>query len=313
METDRHFADGSEASTTRHIVSKFLESCPSRAEDVYYMHEQEVALPGIKNDHTLRHIVHRRIRELYGQNSWIIIAHPDEFYYHDPRLVAALAEKQEADFVYWYSLQVLPHPGEEVHSDQPLVQQRFQHFHHNFNHTGAPFMEPRMFKDNPEVEYTDVHYPLPVTGLKKPFNHMGHNWEEALQMLAEAYAKKRALGLVEGYLQAPVLLHYKVTAVDPSRYIMRWYESSDETYRYPFWAHRTHFNDEGMTAPVGLSFNVNRAEGFFVETYENFQNCTRFTGCLQHEPWAMSEVFRAQRRWVLQRENDDHESYGTCL
>lgn len=99
----------------------------------------------VKNDQTLRAVVHEKIRELYGHGRWIVLCHSDEFFYHDPRRIAAVASAASADHVFWYALHVLPHPSEQERYDrggkEPLVQMRFQHFHHNYRNKGHPWME----------------------------------------------------------------------------------------------------------------------------------------------------------------------------
>jgi hypothetical protein len=98
----------------------------------------------VKNDQTLRAVVHDKIRQIYGHGRWIVLCHSDEFFYHDPRRVAALASSAGADHVFWYALHVLPHPSERTRYEEDrasLVQKRFQHFHHNYRNRGHPWME----------------------------------------------------------------------------------------------------------------------------------------------------------------------------
>ena len=57
-----------------------------------------------KTDQTLRRVVHRRIRSVFGSGVWVMLCHPDEFFYHDPRTVAAAAQAEGADHVFWWAL-----------------------------------------------------------------------------------------------------------------------------------------------------------------------------------------------------------------
>jgi hypothetical protein len=57
-----------------------------------------------KTDQTLRRVVHRRIRSVFGSGVWVMLCHPDEFFYHDPRMVAAAAQAEGADHVFWWAL-----------------------------------------------------------------------------------------------------------------------------------------------------------------------------------------------------------------
>ena len=165
--------DGSPSSSSRIIIENFQAVCQDRARDIHYMHEIDkeatsrltldaiTGLPRtqeqldngrqsvlVKNDQTLRAVVHEKVRELYGHGRWIVLCHSDEFFYHDPRRVAGLASLAGADHVFWYALHVLPHPSEKFRYESEktrssLVQTRFQHFHHNYRNKGFPWMEVR--------------------------------------------------------------------------------------------------------------------------------------------------------------------------
>ncbi|KAJ1620531.1 hypothetical protein T492DRAFT_383061 [Pavlovales sp. CCMP2436] len=54
-------------------------------------------------------------RKAFGtqaSRAWLAIAHPDEFYYHDPRAVAAGAQAAGRDFSIWWALHALPHTND---------------------------------------------------------------------------------------------------------------------------------------------------------------------------------------------------------
>ena len=141
--------DGSQGNASRDIVHRFraAERPGGRPLRLHYMHEEDEATfqrDPAKTDQTLRRAVHRRIRAVFGSGVWVMLCHPDEFFYHDPRRVAALASSAGADHVFWYALHVLPHPSERTRYEEDrasLVQKRFQHFHHNYRNRGHPWME----------------------------------------------------------------------------------------------------------------------------------------------------------------------------
>lgn len=284
---------------TREVLGAFLAECPERAADVHYLHEWDEALRPLlvmaANDQTLRAIVHRRIREVYRTDelrAWVLIAHPDEFYYDDPRAVAAHAEAAGADHSYWNALHVLPHPSERAAYEArraPLVQRRFRHFHHDLRGLGQPMLEGRLFRDGPAIAFGEEHYvTLPEVGLRAPWPTAG-GWQ------AERLRARRARG--EPLERAPSYLHYKVVDADPSAYTPVQFPSArGEGQNFTIWAHREHFLG---TAPVGVYHNVSDVAGFFVHEFEDYTAVERFDGCLDGRPWALGASFRARRRWAL--------------
>ena len=210
-------------------MREYMADCPNRINDIHYMHETnpEVAkdLP-IKTDQSLRKVVHEKIRQLYGHGRWILVAHTDEFLYHDPRKVAALAQAADTDHVFWYALHVLPHPSERGRYEtnrSPLVQQRFQYFHHDFQQRGHPWMEGRMFHDNPRVRYQNEHGPtLPKHGLERAYNGLGDDWLATMQTRAEVAVRS---GRQPIPVESPVYLHYKIVDPAPDNYVARTYPS----------------------------------------------------------------------------------------
>ena len=178
--------DGSEGSASREIVDRFRDASP-RGLRLHYMHES--SSPGLdraKTDQTLRRVVHRRIRAIFGSGVWLMLCHPDEFFYHDPRAVAAAAQAEGADHVFWWALHVLPHPSERAAYEaggveSALVQRRFRHFHHSFEGGGRPFLEGRLFRDGRGVEYGHAHFQtLPAHGLRAPWRRLGAEWLSTL-------------------------------------------------------------------------------------------------------------------------------------
>ena len=293
--------DGSRSNASRDIVREHVaRSAPPLR--LHYMHEDAqpaFARDAKKNDQTLRRVVHTRIRSLFGSGVWVMLCHPDEFFYHDPRRVAAAAQADGADHVFWWALHVLPHPSERAAHEAgraPLVQQRFRHFHHSFEGFGHPFLEGRLFHDMPGVEYASQHFvTLPAAGLRAPWRRLGAAWLDDWHRTAEAQ-------LVRG----PAYLHYKVIEAEPSQYEARRYPSArrpGETFT--FWAHRDHFRGDGA-APTGMQTDLSSVEGFFIEQFESYAENTRFTGCLRPFAWSLPEEYRANRTWPL------GEGEGAC-
>ena len=96
--------DGSTTEQTARIAADY-------ADRLIYLHERHYALPH-KTDHGLRGVVHREIVQRSGANHWIMCCHADEFCYHDPRRIAAKAEREGYDLVTWLSPHFYPHPSE---------------------------------------------------------------------------------------------------------------------------------------------------------------------------------------------------------
>mmetsp|Transcript_2446 Transcript_2446/g.4745 ORF Transcript_2446/g.4745 Transcript_2446/m.4745 type:complete len:435 (+) Transcript_2446:176-1480(+) len=293
--------DGSEGGASRGIFDRFRDASTRRLH-LHYMHE--ATTPALvqdptKTDQTLRRVVHRRIRSVFGSGVWIMLCHPDEFFYHDPRTVAAAAQAEGADHVFWWALQVLPHPSERAAYEGgrgALVQHRFRHFHHSFEGAGRPFLEGRLFRDARGVQYGRAHFQtLPAKGLSSPWRRLGSEWLSTWHGTAEAAT-----------IRGPAYLHYKVVEPDPSHYVERRYPSQQHHgSTFSFWARRHHF-DGGGAAPTGFSTDVSSIDGFYVSRFENYAACTRFTGCLRAQPWSLPEEYRANRTWPL------GEGEGAC-
>ena len=95
--------DGSQGNASREIVDQFRAATPRGLRTIQYMHEEsEPAFQRdvAKTDQTLRRVVHRRIRSIFGSGVWVMLCHPDEFFYHDPRRVAATAQAEAALHVH---------------------------------------------------------------------------------------------------------------------------------------------------------------------------------------------------------------------
>jgi hypothetical protein len=83
--------DGSSTDATARIAGRF-------ADRIIYLHERDQAIRH-KTDHGLRRVAHREIVRRFGTENWVMCCHADEFCYHDPRKVAAKAEREGYDQV----------------------------------------------------------------------------------------------------------------------------------------------------------------------------------------------------------------------
>src|SRR5229473_7270083 len=97
--------DGSETDATERVLR-------SVGDRIIYLHERDFSIRH-KTDHGLRRVVHREIVRRFGTDNWVMCCHPDEFCYHDPRKVAAKADREGHDLISWFSLHFLPHPSEQ--------------------------------------------------------------------------------------------------------------------------------------------------------------------------------------------------------
>jgi hypothetical protein len=179
--------------------------------------------------------------------------HADEFCYHDPRKVAALAEEGGYDCVAWFNLHFLPHPddlAEWPRLRELPVTERVRHYHWGHRGSGLPWMEYRLYRNGPRVAWDR-------------FTH-GSTRPHYLSRPAPFH---------------PSLQHYKVFTTD-----LDFYEGDGKNTLY-----RTHW--QGLEHRSGLPFRVERPEDFFVRSYANYDYCDRFNGVFNH-PWNMGEEFR---------------------
>jgi hypothetical protein len=244
--------DGSPTDATEQILSQF----PDR---VVYLHERGFPIPH-KTDHGLRRVVHHEIARRFGSENWVMCCHADEFCYHDPRKVAAKAEREGFDLVSWYSLHFLPHPSEladwQTRRFLP-VPERFRHYHWDYRGSGLPWLEHRLYRNGPEVEWDEV-----------------------------THGSVRPHGAGPEAPWHPALRHYKVFTLDPAFYEAT---ASHTLYR-GHWADNPH--------RTGLPFSAARPEDLFVASIPDYGRCDRFEGTLPH-PWNLGEEFRPSRRQPL--------------
>lgn len=85
-------------------------------------------------------------RERHGYGHWYTLMHTDEIFHDDPRTVAAAAERQNARYVNWASMQFFLHPGDLPVDASAAVQARIRWY--------SPFwVEVRQFRDRQGATY----------------------------------------------------------------------------------------------------------------------------------------------------------------
>ena len=261
--------DSSRGTETQSVIEAYVTRCGA---NITYHREDELAAPLVSHsDQAVRYWPLRALRERWGVGRWVMVAHADEFWYHEPELVARAADtRMEAGLmprcqvVSWYAPQVVPHPSEYeryIRSRRQPVQTLFQHFH-----TDAPGelvkLEARLFLDD------------------------GRDY------VANSTARQGTVpaGLTPCRLTGPAYLHYKVVDPDPAVY--------DSQGR-----HRSHWTGHGAPG-VGFGHDVSSIRDFFVEHFRRFTRVYRFEGCLsalvpEFPGLADFEPLRVDRVWPL--------------
>lgn len=237
--------DGSDGDETALQARQF-------ADRLIYRHEREFAIPA-RTDHGLRRVVHEEIVRRFGVGHWIMCCHTDEYCYHDPRKIAARAEREGYDLVSWFSPHFYPHPSELPDLEERLrrpVAGRFEHYHWGYAGTDLPWIEDRLYKADPGVAWDDhTHGSVRPHGLRRP---------------APFY---------------PILRHFKVCSLDLSGF-----ELDGHATRY-----RGHWRDQEHR--TGLPFRVEKQQDFFVRSVPRYAFCSRFDGRFD-QPWNMGEEYR---------------------
>ena len=109
--------DSSRGTETQSVIEAYVTRCGA---NITYHREDELAAPLVSHsDQAVRYWPLRALRERWGVGRWVMVAHADEFWYHEPELVARAADtRMEAGLmprcqvVSWYAPQVVPHPSE---------------------------------------------------------------------------------------------------------------------------------------------------------------------------------------------------------
>jgi glycosyltransferase involved in cell wall biosynthesis len=239
--------DGSEADATATIAARY-------AERLIYLHERDFDIAH-QTDHGLRAVAHRELVRRYGTDHWVMCCHADEFCYHDPRKMAALAEAGGYDLVSWLSPHFYPHPSElpdwPARRHLPITEQ-FRHYHWSYHGDGWPWAEDRLYRNGPGVAWDGV-------------THMR--------------VRPQGVGRLAPF--HPILRHYKVTSLDLDDY-----EPDGGVTRY-----RGHW--QGQAHRTGLAFAVRRVEDLFVAAVPPYTRCDRFEGTFPHA-WNMGDEFRPE-------------------
>mmetsp|Transcript_6375 Transcript_6375/g.21305 ORF Transcript_6375/g.21305 Transcript_6375/m.21305 type:complete len:346 (+) Transcript_6375:93-1130(+) len=214
-------------------TQKFFSKCNS----TYYFHESSFSFLKDFSDGELRELGHKIITRKFGYDLWITMAHTDEFYVHSPLKVIEQAEKENADFVSWRALHVLPHPSEYenylLNPDAP-VPQLFRHYYH-FGPAKGAFLERRMFYSKPGLHWDHRQGSILPLNLKK-----------------EVSIK-------------PAYMHYKVHDLSLDAYTTsgihrkHWSKVSDEGYA------KHKYEKRG----VGIRWKVHHVRDFFVDHWPN--------------------------------------------
>jgi hypothetical protein len=211
----------------------------------------------------------------WGTDNWVMVCHSDSFYYHDPRSMAILAERNNADHISWFALHVLPHPTEfQTFVDRPelKIHEKFRHYHWYGPSKGGTFTEHRMFKNGNHLDFGVEWCSGPPVGVKNLWN------------------------------KHPAYLHYKITEPSLSNY--------DKSGRHkshfkqvklstndPFYKNLAKKNKKVQMPGVGVSWQINSVQDFFVDKYigkPKYHVCTKFNGSLPLELDQLGPEFRAK-------------------
>jgi hypothetical protein len=237
--------DGSETDATEKIAA-------AHTDRLVYLHERDFTIPR-KTDHGLRKIVHDEIVRRFGANNWVMCCHADEFCYHDPRLIAAKAQREGYDLVSWFTPHFYPHPRERADWSKSAglpVPRRLRHYHWSYEGDGYPWLEDRLYLCGPAVY-----------------------WDGA------THGSVRPLGIKRPAPFHPILSHFKVYRIDPSDF-----EVSGKSSHY-----RRHW--QGQEHRTGVAFEVRGEADLFVASVPKYACCDRFEGTFPHK-WNIGEEYR---------------------
>jgi hypothetical protein len=244
--------DGSTSDETARIAGAYNDR-------IVYLHERDHRIRHA-TDHGLRAIVHDEIVRRFGPGGWVMCCHADEFCYHDPRKIAALAERCGCDLVSWFTRHFYPHPSERA--DWPNrcalpLRDRFRHYHWSYRGSGLPWIEDRLYKAALHVA-----------------------WDGVTQ------GSVRPLGIRSRAPFHPILRHYKVTRVDADDFEVS-HGSSFYRHHWQEQVHRT-----------GVAFLVRRSDDLFVSAVPNYARCDRFEGRFP-QAWSIGDEFCPDGRAAL--------------
>ena len=277
--------DSSTSHATKASVEAYVARCAGA--NITYLREDELDVPlASHSDQAVRWWPLKVLRERWGLNNWVMVAHADEFYYHEPELVVQYTEARIAagrlprcQTIRWYALPIVPHTSEydryieatsNRHVPYPRVQTLFQHFH----------TTTRPSKNNVSKHTEDVSRETRL------FLDQGRDYEKtAIKKLGTVPVGYDACKLI-----GPTYMHYKV--VDPRPEV---YDSRG--------AHRSHWRGPGAPG-VGFGQEVLSSRDFFVEHWRTFTQVHQFRGCLfellpDQAGIAKLEPLRVDRAWPV--------------
>jgi hypothetical protein len=221
--------------------------------NVVYVHERTCGTI-LRTDQGLRDAAHRILVSRHGHQGWITLCHSDEFFYHNPRKCAELAETETCDGIRWYALHFLPHPNELPHREylrRLPAHLRFRYYHWDYEGTGVPWLEFRSFR-----------------------NHSRIRWQPA------AHGSPQPAGCAKIAEFHPAYCHFKVFSLDPS-----WYAPESGWTRF---AHHWQDVERGKT---GLNWPADSIEELFVDHYAPYHRCDLFRGVFE-QGWNIGEQYR---------------------
>lgn len=251
-------------------VKIYVDELPN----VIYTHENEHKRK-YYTDSEHRGIATSILNSNWGTNNWVMVCHSDSFYYHDPRSMALLAEKDGADHISWFALHVLPHPTEyQTFLEYPMLEVhiKFRHFHWYGPSKGGTFTEHRMFKNADHLDFGVEWCSGPPLGVK-------HLW-----------------------YKHPAYLHYKIPNPSLSSYDKNGRHKShfkdvQLSKKDPFYKNLVKKTKNAEMPGVGVSWQINQVKDFFVDKYvgkPKYSVCTRFNGTLPQELDQFSPKFKAK-------------------
>lgn len=238
--------DGSETDETACQAEQYRDR-------LIYRHEREFNIPS-KSDHGLRRVVHDEIVNRFGHDQWIMCCHTDEFCYHDPRKIAAKADAEGYDQVWWFTPHFYPHPSEIADLRERMrrpLQKRYCYYHWGYLGTDRPWLEHRLYKSGRHVAWDAVtHGSVSPHGLTRPAPYH------------------------------PIFRHFKVCDLN-----LVDFETGQPTTLY-----HQHWQDQPQEYRTGLPFRVERLEDLFVTQVHKYSYCTRFDGRFD-QTWNMGDEY----------------------
>ena len=144
-----------------------IEAAASLFDNVIYANEQQLSPPPPKTDNGLRGVAWSLLpNQSQALGSWIVVAHPDEFYLQRFSDLASRAEAEDANLITMKVLYALPYVKDQLHLEKG-VKAAYQNFNilHRVRYCVSDylFLENRMYKyDSENIRWGTRHgYTLP--------------------------------------------------------------------------------------------------------------------------------------------------------